>query len=57
MHCISFYGALSLHNCSSSGTLVFTHLGSITTHNQAQEQIDKHPEDDERGRKTRWKHL
>ena len=26
---ISLYGALSLHNCSSSGSLVFTHLGSI----------------------------
>ena len=29
MHYISLYGALSLHNCSSSGSLVFTHLGSI----------------------------
>ena len=26
---ISLYGALSLHNCSSSGSLVFAHLGSI----------------------------
>ena len=26
---ISLYGALSLHNCSSSGLLVFTHLGGI----------------------------
>ena len=26
---MSLYGALSLHNCSSSGSLVFTHLGSI----------------------------
>ena len=26
---ISLYGALSLHNCSSSGSLVFTHLGGI----------------------------
>ena len=29
MHYISLYGALSLHNCFSSGSLVFTHLGSI----------------------------
>ena len=29
MHYISLYGALSLHNCSSSGSLVFAHLGSI----------------------------
>ena len=26
---ISLYGALSLHNCSSSGSLVIAHLGSI----------------------------
>ena len=26
---ISLYGALSLHNCSSSGSLVFAHLGRI----------------------------
>ena len=26
---ISLYGALSLHNCSSSGSLVFTRLGRI----------------------------
>ena len=26
---ISLYDALNLHNCSSSGSLVFTHLGSI----------------------------
>ena len=26
---ISLYGALSLHNCSSSDSLVFTHLGGI----------------------------
>ena len=30
MHFISLYGALNLHNCSSSGFLVFTHLGSIS---------------------------
>ena len=29
MHYISLYGALSLHNCSSSGSLVFAHLGKI----------------------------
>ena len=29
MHFISLYGALSLHNCSISGSLVFAHLGSI----------------------------
>ena len=29
MHYISLYVALSLHNCSSSGSLVFTCLGSI----------------------------
>ena len=29
MHFISLYGALSLHNCSSSGSLVFAHLGRI----------------------------
>ena len=29
MQCISLYDALSLHNCLSSGSLVFTHLGSI----------------------------
>ena len=29
---ISLYGALSLHNCSSSGLLVFTHLGGIRLH-------------------------
>ena len=29
MHFISLYSALSLHNCSSSGLLVFTHLGRI----------------------------
>ena len=29
MHFISLYGVLSLHNCSSSGSLVFTRLGSI----------------------------
>ena len=29
MHYISLYGALSLHNCSSSGSLVFAHFGSI----------------------------
>ena len=29
MHYISLYGALSLHNCSSSGSLVFALLGSI----------------------------
>ena len=29
MHYISLYGALSLHNCSSSASLVFTHLGGI----------------------------
>ena len=29
MHYISLYGALSLHNCSTSGSLVFAHLGSI----------------------------
>ena len=29
MHYISLYGALSLHNCSSSGSLVFAHLGGI----------------------------
>ena len=29
MHFISLYGALSLHNCSSSGSLVFAHLGGI----------------------------
>ena len=27
---ISLYGALSLHNCSSSGLLVFTCLGGIS---------------------------
>ena len=27
---ITLYGALSLHNCSSSGSLVFAHLGSIS---------------------------
>ena len=26
---ISLYGALSLHNCLSSGSLVFAHLGGI----------------------------
>ena len=30
MHFISLYGALSLHNCSSSGLLVFAHLGRIS---------------------------
>ena len=30
MHFISLYGALSLHNCSSSGSLVFAHLGRIS---------------------------
>ena len=30
MHFISLYGALSLHTCSSSGSLVFTHLGRIS---------------------------
>ena len=30
MHFISLYGALSLHNCSSSGLLVFASLGSIS---------------------------
>ena len=30
MHLISLYGALSLHNCSSSGSLVFACLGSIS---------------------------
>ena len=29
MHYISLYGALSLHNCSSSGSQVFAHLGGI----------------------------
>ena len=29
MHFISLYDALSLHNYSSSGSLVFAHLGSI----------------------------
>ena len=29
MHFISLYGALSLHNCSSSGSQVFAHLGRI----------------------------
>ena len=29
MHFISLYDALSLHNCSSSGSLVFACLGSI----------------------------
>ena len=29
MHFISLYDALSLHNCSSSGSLVFAHLGRI----------------------------
>ena len=29
MHFISLYGALSLHNCSSSGSLVFPCLGGI----------------------------
>ena len=29
MHFISLYGALSLHNCLSSGSLVFTCLGGI----------------------------
>ena len=29
MHFISLYGALSLHNCSSSGLLVSAHLGRI----------------------------
>ena len=29
MHYISLYGALSLHSCSSSGSLVFAHFGSI----------------------------
>ena len=29
MHFISLYGALSLQNCSSSGLLVFAHLGRI----------------------------
>ena len=29
MHYISLYGALSLHNYSSSGSLVFAQLGSI----------------------------
>ena len=29
MHFISLYGALSLHNCSSSGSLVFACLGRI----------------------------
>ena len=29
MCCISLYVALSLHNCSSSGSLVFAHLGGI----------------------------
>ena len=30
MNFISLYGALSLHNYSSSGSLVFTHLGGIS---------------------------
>ena len=30
MHFISLYVALSLHNCSSSGLLVFNHLGGIS---------------------------
>ena len=30
MHFISLYVALSLHNCSSSGLLVFTCLGRIS---------------------------
>ena len=30
MHFISLYDALSLHNCSSSGLLVFAHLGRIS---------------------------
>ena len=30
MHFISLYVALSLHNCSSSGLLVFAHLGGIS---------------------------
>ena len=30
MHFISLYGALSLHSCSSSGSLVFTRLGGIS---------------------------
>ena len=29
MHYNSLYGALSLHNCLSSGSLVFAHLGGI----------------------------
>ena len=29
MHFISLYDALNLHNCSSSGSLVFAHLGGI----------------------------
>ena len=29
MHYISLYSTLSLRNCSSSGSLVFAHLGSI----------------------------
>ena len=29
MHIIFLYGALSLHNCASSGFLVFAHLGRI----------------------------
>ena len=29
MHYISLYGALSLHNCSSSGSQAFAHLGGI----------------------------
>ena len=29
MHFIALYGALSLHNCSFSGSLVFAHLGGI----------------------------
>ena len=30
MHCISLYGALSLHNCLSLGSLVFACLGGIS---------------------------
>ena len=30
MHFISLYDALSLHNCSSSGSLDFPRLGSIS---------------------------
>ena len=30
MHFISLYGALNLHNCLSSGSPVFAHLGRIS---------------------------